>query len=74
MVGISWFVDGAESSTFEGAPFTAHVFNLTTHEDFLSAYTWPRHADDNTPLNWLKLPVADKLWRHERGDRGGFLQ
>ena len=24
-------------------------------------------------LNWLTLPVADKLWRPGRPDKGGFI-
>jgi hypothetical protein len=25
-------------------------------------------------INWLRLPVVDKLWRADRGDPGGFIQ
>jgi hypothetical protein len=74
MVSIGWFIDGADSGTFETAPFTAHVFQPATHEDFLSFYTWPRHADTGEPLNWLTLPVRDKLWTAKRSDKGGFFQ
>ncbi len=29
---------------------------------------------DGSPINWNRLPVADKLWRPSRGDKGGFIQ
>ena len=25
-------------------------------------------------LNWLTLPVVDKLWNRKRADKGGFIQ
>lgn len=73
MVGIYWFVDGLDEGTFESAPFTAPVY-AHRHEDFLKTCSWPRHAETREPLNWLTLPVWDKLWNAERGDKGGFIQ
>ena len=45
-------------------------------EDFLTDYTWPRDTETGEYLNWLSLPVVDKLWSVEpyRNDKGGFIQ
>jgi len=29
---------------------------------------------DTEPLDWLTLPVVDKLWNARRADKGGFIQ
>lgn len=31
-------------------------------------------AKTDNPLNWLGLPVVDKLWRSRRANEGGFIQ
>ncbi|MFD0207440.1 MULTISPECIES: hypothetical protein [Saccharothrix] len=71
MMCISWFVDGPEAHHFEAAPFTAAPLG---DENFLTFYTWPAHVDTGEPLNWLTLPVRDKLWHDGQADKGGFLQ
>ncbi|MGZ3140449.1 hypothetical protein ACVDFE_00230 [Lentzea chajnantorensis] len=70
MIMIHWFVAGPEAAHFEAAPFRADA----PDEHFLTSYTWPRHATTKEPLNWLTLPVADKLWRPGKADKGGFIQ
>ncbi|MFF9982859.1 hypothetical protein [Streptomyces erythrochromogenes] len=66
---IYWFVMG--SGTFEGAPFARHN---PIGEDFLTYFSWPLRAGTGERLNFLRLPVRDKLWNEKRGDKGGFIQ
>jgi len=76
LVPIYWFVDSPGHSKFERMPFQAH-HQLPTGEvipDFLSCYTWPENPNTGERLNWLSLPVEDKLWRKGRADKGGFIQ
>lgn len=71
-VRVSWFVEA--ESTFEGAPFdeTARQFGST--EDFLTFFNWPTNVDTGERVNWMRLPVRDKLWTREQTDKGGFIQ
>ncbi|MFJ5843054.1 hypothetical protein ACIQGO_41135 [Streptomyces shenzhenensis] len=66
---IYWFIMG--KGTFEGAPFTN---NIGTGEDFLTYFSWPVNALTGERLNWVRLPVRDKLWHGDRCDKGGFIQ
>ncbi len=68
-VPIWWFVQDAEARLFERAPFAR-----PSHEDFLSHFTGPVAADSGEAINWLRLPVVDRLWRPGRADKGGFIQ
>jgi hypothetical protein len=43
-------------------------------EDFLTFYSWPEDTKTRALLNWLTLPVVDKRWNNQRGDKGGFIQ
>lgn len=74
-IGIYWSVRGElgdESNTpFESAPFQDHAW---LHEDFLTFFTWPRHADTGDRLNWLRLPVLDESWNEQSATKGGFFQ
>ncbi|KPJ51083.1 MAG: hypothetical protein AMJ38_01040 [Dehalococcoidia bacterium DG_22] len=76
LIPISWFVrvDGENVKTFEYMPFQFEHFPLPDHEDFLTLFTWPVNVKTGRPLNWMELPVADKLWRPGRSDKGGFIQ
>lgn len=73
-VDLRWYVVMApDHRGLEGAPF--QVNNLEpVMQNFLSFFTWPEHATTGEPLNWLRLPVLDRLWRTGRGDKGGFIQ
>jgi hypothetical protein len=72
-VSIGWYVAGEDSATFEGAPFAEDLYaRQHASEDFLTFYTWPENADTGERLNWLRLPVQDKLWAGH-GDKGGFI-
>lgn len=75
-VDIYWFVSSPDGGgTFESAPFEGHEYDwLVEGDDFLSFYTWPENAETGELLNWLRLPVRDKLWRPGQGDKGGFIQ
>ncbi|MGW6842275.1 hypothetical protein [Streptomyces sp. NPDC054958] len=66
---IYWFILG--HGTFEAAPFAPHN---PMDEDFLTHFTWPVHSETGEKLNFLRLPVRDKLWNDKRGDKGGFIQ
>ncbi|MBD1927860.1 hypothetical protein H6F74_16650 [Trichocoleus sp. FACHB-90] len=74
LVPIYWFVKCKEHAMFESMPFqfkhSAEVFS----EDFLTFYSWPVSSMTGEQLNWLTLPVADKLWDSQRADKGGFIQ
>ena len=43
-------------------------------EDFLTFFSWPEHAETGEALNWLRLPVLNKLWDDGHADKGGFIQ
>jgi hypothetical protein len=69
---IYWFVfsPGQGGGIFEAAPFSR---SDPEAEDFLTFFSWP--LDENGErLRWTSLPVADKLWRDGRADKGGFIQ
>ncbi len=75
LVPINWFVSREQSGKFEAFPFQHdHVGRGAFGEDFLTFYHWPVNANTKEPLNWLELPVADKLWNEDRADKGGFIQ
>jgi hypothetical protein len=76
MVAIHWFV--RSRAGIEIAPFQATASKLdgtaSQSEDFLTHFTEPFNANSSEPVNWIRLPVIDKLWREGRGDKGGFIQ
>lgn len=72
-VSIGWYVHGEDSATFEGAPFTEDLYAREhPKEDFLTFYTWPENVDTGERLNWLRVPVRDKLWAGH-SDKGGYI-
>ena len=74
LVPIHWFVQ-SDAGQFETMPFAYNHFGGKYQlEDFLHFYRWPVHAVSGQPLNWLSLPVVDKLWNEQGGDKGGFIQ
>jgi hypothetical protein len=70
-VPIYWSVSGAESGTFEAAPFQRHDY---LDEDFTTFFTHPVNAKTRERMNWLRLPVADRGWNETTWDKGGFIQ
>ena len=75
LIPIYWSVVIREPSDTEQMPFQhSHSDVGILDEDFLSFYTWPEHPETGERLNWLTLPVEDKLWDSEHGDKGGFIQ
>jgi predicted GIY-YIG superfamily endonuclease len=69
---IWWYVTGG--GAFEGAPFQDLRGVRYPGGHFLKAYTWPEDAETGERLRWGSLPVVDKVWRPDRGDKGGFIQ
>lgn len=72
MVPIYWFVESREEAKFERMPFQPRHYGLD--EDSLTNYTWPVDKRTGQRLNWLTLPVVDKLWNKTRCENGGFIQ
>ena len=76
LIPIYWFVKykGKNVSTFEGMPFQFEHIPRSFPENFLTFFTWPTNSVTGEELNWLTLPVVDKLWNTKRADKGGFIQ
>ena len=75
LIPIYWFVESREAAKFEEMPFQYdHFEGKYKREGFLDFYGWPVHVVTGEPLNWLTLPVADKLWNKRHADSGGFIQ
>lgn len=75
-VSISWGVWAKEGPMgAEYAPFGNELAEDPPRENFLTFYTWPIDAETGERLNWLRLPIPDKLWRPGQAhNRGGFIQ
>lgn len=75
LIPIYWSVECQECAEFEEMPFQfQHSPVAHSDEDFLSIYTHPTNSVTGERLNWLDLPVVDKLWNSKRADKGGFIQ
>lgn len=74
LVPIHWFAECREQGKFDHMPFQFNHFPQYSREDFLSLFAWPINSVTGERLNWLTLPVADKLWNSRRADKGGFIQ
>ncbi|MBD1906621.1 hypothetical protein NDI37_22515 [Funiculus sociatus GB2-A5] len=74
LVPIYWSVKSKEHAIFEFMPFQFKHSAGMFREDFLTFFTWPVNSMTGERLNWLMLPVADKLWNSKRADKGGFIQ
>jgi hypothetical protein len=75
LIPVYWFVEsvGPDHRDFNAAPF-AFDHDLPVGKTFLTSYEWPTDVATGKELNWLQLPVLDKLWRRDRADKGGFIQ
>jgi hypothetical protein len=76
LVPIHWFIDyrGDSFATFECMPFQYEHSQRANEENFLTFFTWPVNVMSGKPLNWLELPVIDKLWTKNNSSKGGFIQ
>ncbi len=68
LVPIHWFAGS------ERMPFQFLRDPKIEAENFLTHFTWPANKRTGDRLNWLVLPVVDKLWNENRADKGGFIQ
>jgi hypothetical protein len=66
MVRIAWYIEG--DLKVERAPYEATTWGKWD-DDFLHWLTTPINEVTSERVNWLRLPVVDKLWR--RPGRGG---
>jgi len=64
---IYWYIEGP--NLFEPAPLSPNHLN----KDFYSYFLTPRDSSGRN-INWLQLPVVDKLWNKDKSDKGGFIQ
>ncbi len=74
---IWWYIDGG--GVCESAPGQdLRGSRYVPEDDFLTWYTWPVNPQTGELLQWLRLPVVDKLWRTARArgttTKGGFIQ
>lgn len=74
LIPVLWYVTGYDKRIFEFMPFQFNEFDTNRYSDFLDYFTWPINKETGDRLNWLALPVVDKLWNSNRGDKGGFIQ
>jgi hypothetical protein len=75
LIPIHWGIECREQGKAAYAPFQFNHFKeFKPPEDFLSQFTWPVDSSTGEKLNWLRLPVVDKLWNLKRADKGGFIQ
>lgn len=73
LIPIYWCVRCEAQSKFESMPFQYDSAS-GAYLNWLSYFTWPVHVVTGEKLNWLRLPVEDKLWNRLRADKGGFIQ
>lgn len=71
LVTISWFVRG--SGFIEGPPAFGE-YGADNPSRYDASFDLPTSTADGSPIDWNRIPVADKLWRPGRGDKGGFIQ
>lgn len=74
LVPIYWSIQSREHGLFEHMPFQFNHFEDKPREDFLTFFAWPVNSVTGERLNWLTLPVVDKLWNSNHADKGGFIQ
>lgn len=74
LIPIHWGVRCEEAGIFEVMPFQFQHFEDIPQEDFLTFFTWPVDSETGKHLNWLLLPVVDKMWKPGNASKGGFIQ
>jgi hypothetical protein len=75
---IFWSVTSTEGALFERAPLSYIKLPGDDPEfdgDFSTYYDRPVNVHTGEPVNWLRLPVIEKLWDPARGryDKGGHI-
>ncbi len=73
LVPIYWFIQCIEHGIFETMPLQ-YKQNGISRDDFLTFFTHPVNPETGERLNWLTLPVTDKLWNSQNAAKGGFIQ
>jgi hypothetical protein len=73
LVPIYWSVRSVKHGVFEAMPFQCKQ-GESPRDDFLTFFTHPEDPETSERLNWLSLPVMDKLWNSRCADKGGFIQ
>jgi hypothetical protein len=74
MIPIYWFAVSHDARRLSRMPFQINDTPELKVEHFLTEFSWPVNAETWERLNWLMLPVEDKLWNAKRADKGGFIQ
>ncbi len=77
LIPIYWFVEVMGADLHARVAFPSqfdHSHGQKVRDDFLTRFTWPMDTQTGDFLNWLTLPVKDKLWRPQQADIGGFIQ
>jgi hypothetical protein len=73
LVPIYWVVRGDGIDGY--IPFQyEHDPEPESRETFLDLFTWPVDVASGERLNWLELPVVDKIWISKSASKGGFIQ
>lgn len=67
LLHIYWTV----SPVMETAPLQVEPFG---EPNFGTYWSEPVNTATGDPINWMTLPVVDKLWNAQRADKGGFIQ
>ncbi len=77
LIPIYWSVEVEGADVRAVTPFPSqfdHSHGQKVRDDFLTRFTWPMDTKTGDFLNWLTLPVKDKLWRPQQANKGGFIQ
>ena len=72
LIPVYWYVKG--DGLLELMPFQHSHLLVEPQHNFLTFFSWPTDPATGEHLNWLRLPVVDKRWHGEIGDKGGFIQ
>ena len=76
LIPIFWYLEvkGAKVQTLETMPLQYKHLPGMQQENFLSYFTHLIDCETEKPLNWLDVPVVDKLWNSKKANKGGFIQ
>jgi hypothetical protein len=74
LIPIWWYVQCLDQGKLDAMPHRLHPQGAIFQDDFLASFTWPTEKHTGKRLNWLELPVVDKLWNSHSVAKGGFIQ